>query len=353
MPDTKTQSEQIGFATVVNGSFRIFWQIKKHLAKVFFITVGLLLLVTIVLGLIGFTVHSLIVLPILLTVGWVAFMIIGMMYYGAIERQAFIAINEGPIETVWTSCVNALKLFWRAIYLSLKIFVYSGIWIVFLALIGFAVAATVLSAGNYGDANLIATKVRSINVTQAADSGGPAIGASDQTKTISGATGGQNSVQPSNGFISSGESEGLIAPTSEAKTSYRQMTLTLINYSLGALGLIAIIAAMIRLVWASLAFPFLFGTPGISAKEALDTSVMATKGKWWLVVLYSIGFSMLLAVLTNLMSFTGVAFGRTLVGLILLVPMIIATVAAAMLQLVFKQFLAVELKTRGDQYKLW
>lgn len=347
-------AEKDGLVRLVKGSLMLFWRVKWRLLKAFLMAIFFGILVVGGLLIIGALSKSSMVMTVLIGVSGVALVILSLMYYGAVQRQAFLAYTGGVVEErVWKSCKIAVGLTFRAIYLALKIFLYSGAWAMLLVLICFIVMNTTLSAGYFGGANLIAAKVRPVESSQTTIGGGKVDTAN--AADSAGQSGGsfvQGNGEGGSGFLSGSESESLISSVTGGQTSDRATILIIGNFVLAGLGLLTIIIALIRSVWASLAFPFLFANPEISAGEALDLSVKVTKGKWWLIVVYSLAFSIALSIISGVMNFLVLLMGQSIFAILMLVVMAVVALAFAMLQLIFKQIFAIELKTRGEEYHL-
>ena len=124
------------------------------------------------------------------------------------------------------------------------------------------------------------------------------------------------------------------------------------NLVLGFLAFVVLIVALIRSVWASLAFPVLFANPGMTAKEALSTSISATMGKWWVIVIYSIALTIFIGMFNIVMNVLLALSGRSIFAIVVVVLMALAACVFAFLQMTFKQLLSVELKSRGAEIHL-
>lgn len=251
----------------------------------------------------------------------VLFVFMAFLFNGTIANQA-TSVFLGTGVSLGDSFKATARNFFKAIALTWKIFVFSGIWVIFLVLAGFALSNTVLGGmgPRFSFVDSAFQYIAEVPVTFA-QGGSGLVGKASPTQLVE-ATGG------------GGSSRGLI--------------LTIVNFGLGFLVFLMIFVALIRMIYASLAFPILFARPEISAKEALDYSKVATKKKWWLIVSYLIVFSFLLGLIPAVVGVLGELMDLTTVAVIISG---IFSVFTFPLMAMFWQVLALELGNSAHVYR--
>jgi hypothetical protein len=178
---TVTSGETVGFMKIVKDSLGV-------LRKKLFTFLGLTLLMVIIIGA-GYVfilplifISALAMGPVVMIAGTVVFGLIqGMflfLFYGAIAGQAASAIHDNQVK-VGESLNTAFKNIGKAIALTFRIFLYSGLWVIFAVLVLFALSPMlfqstpmVLIIGNFvlgavGLISILVASIRAIRTTMA------------------------------------------------------------------------------------------------------------------------------------------------------------------------------------------
>ncbi len=296
--------------------------------------------------------------------------LVSFFFYGTIANQAHSAYNDLNIKAR-QSFGRTVRLTGKAIVLALRIFVYSGLWLIIVLMLIFAVMNTFFSGmGSAVMGNLTAIAEDNEIIAQVQ----PLMELVTPAETVSQA----EVVTPletdvpavsmedsSVGFLS-GEDQssiteqpiGILGATSltskNAADSINVMFLLIANFAIGVAVFIIVIIAMIRMIYASMAFPILMASPEHSAQEVLDRSREITKKKWWLIVCFMTIFPLIIAlpgVVLNLLN-VFVFRGDATFSLVSTIIGALVVLLAYPLTVTFYQILAQELANPERRLKL-
>jgi hypothetical protein len=129
------------------------------------------------------------------------------------------------------------------------------------------------------------------------------------------------------------------------------LILMITNIVLGIVALFVSIIVIRRTVFAMLAFPKLMSEDFISSTEALDYSKRYTKGKWWLIVSYTICFSFMIA-LPGVAAYLAAGLTQnSIMGTISSVITGLTALLAYPIEIVFLQVLMHELGSPAKTYR--
>ena len=333
---------QIGLVFILKATFKTFF-------KKFWVFMGVALLNILLVGGVMFAMVPLMfmlmmsgdrtfvmIIPFLMPVllGLVSF-----FFFGTIANQAHSAYNDLGIKAR-QSFRQTVRLTGRAIVLALRIFVYSGLWLIVALMLLMAVLTTVMMGmgtslmGNFD-----------FNPTEIWDS-------FQSAEVVETAYAADNYLIAQGGLIENAPSRILVQ--AESGPSQRNIIMAFAGFVIPVLMLIIFIIAMYRLVYTSLAFPILMASPEHSAKEVLNRSREITKKKWWLIVCFMTIFPLIIAlpgvVLNVLNAF--VFRGDSTFSLVSAIIGALLVLLAYPLTVTFYQILAQELANPERRLKL-
>lgn len=275
-----------------------------------------------------------IIIPILLG-------LISFFFYGTIANQAHSAYNDLGIK-VLASFRQGVRLTGRAIALVFRIFIFSGMWMFFVLMLISAVVYAVLGGlgpslmGNIAGAVKDNLNIENLNFNM------PEINF------------GFNGVLLAQGGLIDPVATSRIAVAEGGGVNSGQMFFVVASFILAAAGLAITVLALIRMVYASMAFPILFASPEHSSKEVLHRSREITRKKWWLIVCFMTVFPLITgfpAAITQLLG----AFVFAVDANFALASNIVAAITllfAYPLTVIFYQILAQELANPEHRVKL-